>query len=318
MALRKRDNFIIAGVPEPKPKKNFVLENIKKVKDMQKGIHEKTEKTFSLPNTCYKKPPVNIRGSIYQKRRKMCASLDGLGSSSIKTHVSTPITAVAALHPMKHPHGMNINTSASCKNILNINQSNKIEQKKLELTKNMNKEKDASNVSQNNEPGSENSDTDLELSAGDGAKLAMLAKIISKNNKNFVKKNTLTVYEGKPKQPKPDPTRPPPNYKRGVIPKYLEAVKKGVKKPDGKMDRGDIDPQCPPGHVRLSDDERRDHLAKIKQSYSELVTQFNMLPMKCDSLRMKQKRMEIEKELERLEAGIKIFSKDKLYVKLAG
>jgi len=44
--------------------------------------------------------------------------------------------------------------------------------------------------------------------------------------------------------------------------------------------------------------------------------QLNMLPVSSDSYKMKEKRKHIEKELDQVQLGIKLFSKEKLYVKI--
>jgi len=41
-----------------------------------------------------------------------------------------------------------------------------------------------------------------------------------------------------------------------------------------------------------------------------------MLPVSSDSYKMKEKRKCIEKELDQVQLGIKLFSKKKLYVKI--
>lgn len=40
-----------------------------------------------------------------------------------------------------------------------------------------------------------------------------------------------------------------------------------------------------------------------------------MLPVSSDSYKMKEKRKNIEKEMDKLQLGIKLFSREKLYVK---
>lgn len=50
--------------------------------------------------------------------------------------------------------------------------------------------------------------------------------------------------------------------------------------------------------------------------YSDLVMQMNMLPVGSDSYKTKEKRKHIEKELDRLQLGIKLFSRKKLFVKI--
>lgn len=98
------------------------------------------------------------------------------------------------------------------------------------------------------------------------------------------------------------------------------------------------DPACPPGHILLPEPERLDHLAKIKKGkisasvclyhlslpyfinfvyldYGRLIMQLNMLPVSSDSYKMKEKRKHLEKELDKLQLGIRLFSREKLFVK---
>lgn len=56
------------------------------------------------------------------------------------------------------------------------------------------------------------------------------------------------------------------------------------------------------------------HLIDI--DYNQLISQLNMLPVGSDSYKMKEKRKRIEKELDQVQLGIKLFSKEKLYVKI--
>lgn len=41
-----------------------------------------------------------------------------------------------------------------------------------------------------------------------------------------------------------------------------------------------------------------------------------MLPVSSDSYKIKEKRKHLEKELDKLQLGMKLFSKEKLYVKI--
>ncbi|XP_026806344.1 uncharacterized protein LOC113549309 [Rhopalosiphum maidis] len=114
------------------------------------------------------------------------------------------------------------------------------------------------------------------------------------------------------------------HHQPGEIPKYLKDRKalkeKNEKETQKKLairrELGIDDPACPPGHILLPETERLDHLTKIKKDYNQLVMQLNMLPVASDSYKMKEKRKYIEKELDQVQLGIKLFSKDKLYVKV--
>lgn len=50
--------------------------------------------------------------------------------------------------------------------------------------------------------------------------------------------------------------------------------------------------------------------------YQDYVNELNMMPIKTDTLRAQRRKMEIEKHLNKLEEGIKVFSRPKVYVKI--
>ncbi|XP_022168728.1 uncharacterized protein LOC111032609 [Myzus persicae] len=113
------------------------------------------------------------------------------------------------------------------------------------------------------------------------------------------------------------------HHQPGEIPKYLKDRKALKEKNEKEIQKkltirrelGLDDPACPPGHVLLPKTERLEHLAKIKKDYDLLILQLNMLPVGSDSYKMKEKRKQIEKELDQVQLGVKLFSKEKLYVK---
>ncbi|XP_070499382.1 uncharacterized protein [Chironomus tepperi] len=76
------------------------------------------------------------------------------------------------------------------------------------------------------------------------------------------------------------------------------------------------DPDCPEGHVPLSEDERQESLRIAKKRFKELVDDLNRLPMTCETLRVRNRKIEIEKELRSLEINLRVFSRSKVYVKL--
>ncbi|XP_053596506.1 uncharacterized protein LOC103570920 isoform X1 [Microplitis demolitor] len=107
----------------------------------------------------------------------------------------------------------------------------------------------------------------------------------------------------------------PPNYRKGVVPKYiLERKEEQQQKIEqAKLDAANSD--CPPGHIPLPDNERKETLRLLKKNYQELVNELNKMPIRSDTLRCQMKKMEIEKQLTKLEEGIKIFSRPKVFVK---
>ncbi|KAI8439075.1 hypothetical protein MSG28_012940 [Choristoneura fumiferana] len=105
----------------------------------------------------------------------------------------------------------------------------------------------------------------------------------------------------------------PSGYQKGVVPKYLRERRDSV--PDAAAARPD-DAACPPGHVTLPDNERKETLRMLRNSFAELVSELNKMPVKTDTLRMRNRKIELEKQLSKLEEGIKVFSRPKVFVKI--
>lgn len=106
----------------------------------------------------------------------------------------------------------------------------------------------------------------------------------------------------------------PSGYQKGVVPKYLRERKEQLPHAEGTGVA--IDDVCPPGHVALPDTERKETLRMLRNSFAELVSELNKLPVKTDTLRMRNRKMELEKQLAKLEEGIKVFSRPKVFVKI--
>ena len=108
---------------------------------------------------------------------------------------------------------------------------------------------------------------------------------------------------------------PPGNYRKGVVPKYIKDRKEAQEREQkAKVDL--FDPHCPNGHVPLPDQERKETLRILKKNYQDYVNELNMMPIKTDTLRAQRRKADIEKQLNKLEEGIKVFSKPKVYVKM--
>lgn len=130
---------------------------------------------------------------------------------------------------------------------------------------------------------------------------------------DFVKENAQVKQSTVKSSPPNDPTLPPPTYRKGVIPKYIRDRKEEMIKKSLKVDDG-----CPPNHVLLPNDEKTETLRMIKQSYAELITELNMLPVRSDTLKIRNRKKEIEDQLQKLEEGMSVFSRPKVFVRIDG
>ncbi|XP_032677047.1 uncharacterized protein LOC116846823 isoform X2 [Odontomachus brunneus] len=108
---------------------------------------------------------------------------------------------------------------------------------------------------------------------------------------------------------------PPAHYRKGVVPKYLRE-RKEVQQKELKAKKEASYSDCPENHVPLPDHERKETLQLLKKNYQEYINELNMMPIKTDTLRAQRRKMEIEKQLNKLEEGIKVFSRPKVFVKM--
>lgn len=108
---------------------------------------------------------------------------------------------------------------------------------------------------------------------------------------------------------------PAANYRMGVVPKYIKDRKETLEKIQ-KAKTQELDANCPDGHVLLPDHERKETLRVLRKNYQDYVNELNMMPIKVDTLRAQRRKIEIEKQLNKLEEGIKVFSRPKVYVKM--
>lgn len=129
------------------------------------------------------------------------------------------------------------------------------------------------------------------------------------DEKDYIKGNMTNIKPKIPKQQTPKVlAQAPPNYQRGVVPKYIK---------DRKQEESvEVDEPCPPGHVLLPEEERKETLRVLRQSYADRIQELNTLPVRSDTLRIKKRKMEIEEELKTIDGGIKVFQRPKVYVKI--
>ncbi|KRT80609.1 hypothetical protein AMK59_5489 [Oryctes borbonicus] len=102
----------------------------------------------------------------------------------------------------------------------------------------------------------------------------------------------------------------PLTYQKGALPKYLKERK------DEQLKDVPGDDECPEGHVLLPDEERKETLRVLRQSYADRIQELNSMPVRNDTLRMRKRKMELEEELKKIDEGIKVFQRPKVFVKI--
>ncbi|NWI85367.1 ENKD1 protein, partial [Pitta sordida] len=103
---------------------------------------------------------------------------------------------------------------------------------------------------------------------------------------------------------------------KGHVPQYLLERKELWRKQMEEHLRNLPDPDTPPGHTMMPEDQRLETLSNLKQSQEQLIKDLILLPLRGDSLRIQNRRVELERKLSQIEEAIKIFSRPKVFIKL--
>ncbi|KAK5641028.1 hypothetical protein RI129_009575 [Pyrocoelia pectoralis] len=128
------------------------------------------------------------------------------------------------------------------------------------------------------------------------------------NAKNYIKDNILALKNKTKTNDKEDVKLP--NHQKGVLPKYLRDRKEELNK------QCESETDCPEGHVLLPEEERKETLRVLRQSYADRIQELNSMPVRSDTLRMRKRKMELEEELKKIDEGIKVFQRPKVFVKV--
>ncbi|XP_054467552.1 enkurin domain-containing protein 1 [Anoplopoma fimbria] len=109
--------------------------------------------------------------------------------------------------------------------------------------------------------------------------------------------------------------KPVPCAVKGQVPQYLEERKEQWHKEAEERRRNAPDPTVPAGHTLMPESERQETLKSLKESHRSLVTELLSLPLKADNLSVRERRAHLDCRLSEIEEAIKIFSRDKVYIK---
>ncbi|XP_073323026.1 enkurin domain-containing protein 1 [Pagrus major] len=110
--------------------------------------------------------------------------------------------------------------------------------------------------------------------------------------------------------------KPVPSAVKGQVPQYLEERKKQWQKEEEERRRNAPDPTVPAGHTLMPENKRQETLKTLTETHHSLVTELLSLPLKADSLSVRSRRAHLDCRLSEIEEAIKIFSRDKVYVKI--
>ncbi|XP_070761141.1 enkurin domain-containing protein 1 [Enoplosus armatus] len=110
--------------------------------------------------------------------------------------------------------------------------------------------------------------------------------------------------------------KPIPSAVKGQVPQYLEERKEQWHKEEEERRRNLPDRTIPAGHTLISESERQETLKSLKETHRSLVTELLSLPLKADSLSVRSRRAHLDCRLSEIEEAIKIFSREKVYIKI--
>ncbi|XP_041856267.1 enkurin domain-containing protein 1 isoform X2 [Melanotaenia boesemani] len=109
--------------------------------------------------------------------------------------------------------------------------------------------------------------------------------------------------------------KPVPTAVKGQVPQYLEERKLQWRKEEEERKRNAPDPTIPAGHTLMPESKKQETLKSLKDTHRSLVTELLSLPLKADSLSIRSRRAHLDCRLSEIEEAIKIFSRDKVYIK---
>uniref|UniRef100_A0A3Q0SFN1 Enkurin domain containing 1 n=1 Tax=Amphilophus citrinellus TaxID=61819 RepID=A0A3Q0SFN1_AMPCI len=107
-----------------------------------------------------------------------------------------------------------------------------------------------------------------------------------------------------------------PSAVKGEVPQYLVERKEQWRKEKEERRRNAPDPTVPAGHTQMPENERQETLKSLKETHRSLVTELLSLPLKADNLSVRSRRAQLDCRLSEIEEAIKIFSRDRVYVKI--
>lgn len=129
------------------------------------------------------------------------------------------------------------------------------------------------------------------------------------------RKESQSVLQEKEKAKKTS-LQAPETYHAGTVPKYLQERQAEWKEEAQRIEKARPDPDCPAGHVLLTDDKRQTALAEMKVQYEATLREMNSFPVRTDTLRVRQKKAELETKLDKLELAMRTYERPKVFVKM--
>jgi hypothetical protein len=146
---------------------------------------------------------------------------------------------------------------------------------------------------------------------------ALEARAREREEKDFRARNARAVIEAPGRSADVDPAAPlPKRADYGTLPAYLRERKEGWAAAAAAKERADKDAEgCPPGHKLMPDDERLETLELLRGSLAEAHDLLSKMPLRVEILSAVRRKAELEAKVAKLEDAVKVFSRQKVFVK---
>ncbi|XP_078470856.1 enkurin domain-containing protein 1 isoform X2 [Lampetra planeri] len=102
---------------------------------------------------------------------------------------------------------------------------------------------------------------------------------------------------------------------KGMLPAYLIERREEWSRQQEERRRQQPEIGQPEGHTAMRETERAETLACLRSTQQQLLHELGSMPMRADTLRVRERRAEIEKRLAEVEEAVRIFSRERVYVK---
>lgn len=149
------------------------------------------------------------------------------------------------------------------------------------------------------------------------------ASSVDRGGRNIIAENRAAAG-GTPRASSAGPGRLPPKEVKFArdcsgVPMYLDRVKASIAHEERIVAQQlglDRDPNVPPGHRLLSEDERHEIMAGLDKRKVDLDAKYARLPLQSNTQAQKQRAHDLEKALREVEVDIARFSKPRILLKL--
>jgi hypothetical protein len=139
------------------------------------------------------------------------------------------------------------------------------------------------------------------------------------NNGDFIKRNIHTAMSTS-KAPPATPPQSKPEFggsayrSKGKVPKYLTKYKEEWKQSELEREIEAEKQRIPPGTKLLPEDERLATLDQLNETRATLINTIESLPISMRTMSLRNKKFDLEAKLKEVDAAIKLFSKENVYV----